>query len=82
VGLLAADSGSVTYTIHPGSSPEAAVAASAQFTGTWTAGRNNNQHPRVRAQSIYIKLSNGESGVAWAWEGGYVVLQKRGMTRI
>ena len=82
LGILAHDSGSVTYTLHVGDSPEEAVAAGHIYSGTWTAGRNNLDHPRVRGQSVYVKLSAGQPGLAWAWESGYIVLQKRGMTRI
>jgi hypothetical protein len=80
---LAADSGDVNWEIRTGSSPEAAFAATAGWSGTFTiAGRNYPINPRARGQSLYIKLSNGETGVAWAFEGGYLVLTKGGKTRL
>lgn len=79
---LAQDSGDVDWEIRTADCAEDAFEATAQESGEFTiAGRNNNVNPRVRGAASYIKLSNGESGVAWGFEGGVAKFNKRGKTR-
>lgn len=81
VGILAKNSGEVKWSIHVGDTPEEAFNADAREEGTWTAGRNNTQHPRTRGQSLYLKLTNID-GTGWAYEAAYVILSRAGRTRV
>lgn len=68
VGALALDSGDITWSIFAGNTHEDAVkAVTARATGSWVAGLNYTQHPRVRCGSFLIKIENKESR-AWALE--------------
>lgn len=78
---LAANSGDVLWELRPGDDPTSALTADPQYTSVWKAGRNRPEHPRVRGQSIYLYLENGEEGVPWAWEAGTMILAKQGKTR-
>lgn len=82
LATLAENSGDVTWAIFAGDDPTTAIQGTPITTGTWSEGRNTPEHPRVRGQSLYLKLSNGEAGAPWAWESGYAILAKLGRTRI
>lgn len=77
---LAANSNGVNYEIFAGDDPTSAASNPRSYMGTWTAGRNRPEHPRVRGQSLYLKLTNA-NGSPWAWESGYAMLAKQGRTR-
>lgn len=78
---LGTGSGQVLFEIYQADSPEAAFAGSPIYQSYWSYGRNPAEHPRIRGQSLYIRLTNGEDGVAWSWEAGYAVIGRKGKTR-
>lgn len=78
---LGTDSGQVLYEWRSGDTPEAAQDSSAIYQSYWSAGRNPAEHPRIRGQSLYLRLTGGEAGVAWAWESGYAVIGRKGKSR-
>jgi len=55
--VLAEDSGNVTYAVHVGAHPEAALAATAAATGTWSEGRNLLSHVRRAGYAVYVKIT-------------------------
>lgn len=57
VGILDSSSGSATWTVHVGNSPQAAVAAAARETGTWTSGANDWSYPRARGMYGVVKVA-------------------------
>ena len=80
VGVMAKHSGEVKWSIHKGDTPEEAFAADAIEEGAWTAGRNNAQHPRVRGQSLYLKLTSTDS-TGWGFEAATLILKRAGKVR-
>jgi hypothetical protein len=58
-------SGSVAISTHVGQSAEEALAASANWTGNFSGGRNHSQSPRRYGRAVYLKLS---STAYWAME--------------
>lgn len=64
-GVLASGSGDVSYEILAADTAEQAISATAAASGTFNAGRGNNQPIRVAGHAIYIKLL---SSVRWAME--------------
>lgn len=81
-GTLAQNSGQVTWSIHPGETAEESVTATAQESGSWSAGRNGNVHPRVRADSFCFKVTNLEEGRRWAIEEAGAIIKRGGKHRI
>lgn len=81
IGELASSSGSVTWSVLPGDNAQIASSASARETGTWTAGVNFTDYPRVRGSAFYIKLSNAASNSAWAMERVMAVVRGLGRRR-
>lgn len=80
-GKLAEDSGDVDWGIYTADTAEGAVMAStAAASGTWVAGLNYKEHPRVRGGSMIVKLSGAES-VKWAYESGSVIREYAGRSR-
>lgn len=69
---LAFNSGKVAWSIHPGTTDDDALMAAAAASGTWTSGSTHGvqytERPRLRAGAAYVKLANGENGVAWSLE--------------
>ncbi len=76
VGSFATGGGSVTWSIHPGNSAEEALAASAAFSGTFTAGTSYTSRPRVRCHSWYLKLT--ATSAKWALEYITAALESAG----
>lgn len=76
--VMGETSGDVTWGIHPGTTAEAALAAAARETGTWTAGRNMTDNLKVAAHGVYIKIS---STTKWAMESIRLELTTRGKIR-
>jgi hypothetical protein len=65
VATLSETSGDVTYSIHVGDSPEAALVSAAVDTGTWGAGRTSVSFIQRDGRAIYIKISSTNR---WAME--------------
>lgn len=80
-GEIALNSADVTWTVHTGNNPEAAFAAAARETGTWTAGVNYAAHPRVRGSVFYVKLAFSLTA-AGAFERATAVLLPKGRRRV
>jgi hypothetical protein len=79
-GTLATGSNAVTWTVRTGNSPQAAFAASAAETGTWsTANWNYRSHPRVRGSDFYIRLRSATA--QWTMERVGIVMSNRGVMR-
>lgn len=72
-------SGSVTWGILAADTAEAVLDATANTTGTWTAGLNLRVHPRVRGCFFGLKLSATD---AWAIEGIDAILVRGGVKRL
>mgnify|MGYP001614259875 CR=1 FL=1 len=79
VGTLAASSGSVTWSLHVGNTPEAAVAASAFASGTWAAGLNAVARPRGRGGYWCLKLT---STARWGLERIEATIERLGRLRV
>lgn len=64
---LATGSGSVTWSLHMGATPEAAVAASAFYSGggTWAAGKNYKCRTNARGAAFVLKIT---ATTRWALE--------------
>jgi len=54
--------------------------AAASATGTWSAGLNYKEHPRVRGGSLVIKLE-GADAAKWAYESGSIIREYAGRSR-
>ena len=81
IGTLASSSGTVSWTLHVGSTPEAAFAASAfGVSGSWaTAGLNMKHRPRARGGAFCLKLA---STSRWAMESIVAVIERKGVQRL
>jgi hypothetical protein len=79
-GVLAAESGAITWSLHPGLTFEAAVNASASDSGDWEEGLNYATHPSSRGSAVCLKLT-GTTGVRWAYESCDMVTKEAGMRR-
>ena len=66
----AKNSGNITWSIYEGSTPEEAfLNSTARETGTWDADHQSlSEHPRVRGNSFFLKVSNAASNSEWAIE--------------
>jgi hypothetical protein len=72
----------VAWAIHPGYGHEAATEQDAAASGTWTGdGLQYTQRPRVRAGSMVLQLSNGETARPWAVETITAVYEQGGRNR-
>jgi hypothetical protein len=82
-GCPAAGSGIVKWELFTGNSHEECYkSVTAKATGTWTIrGFNSATHPKIRAGSIMIKLSNYEN-IKWAIENIVAVALTGGKQRI
>jgi len=73
------DSADVTWELMVGDSAEAAVDnATADYSGTWTAGWNGITAPRVRGQAAKLKLSGTDD---WAMESIPITVAHAGRQR-
>jgi hypothetical protein len=77
-GVLDENSGDVTVTVHAADTAEAALAASAGYTRTMSAGRNIPETVRVRGSSAWVKIT---STGRWAMESLWAVLRASGRQR-
>lgn len=76
--VLADGSGDVDWEVRVGETAEAAIDATARASGTWTAGRNTLERPRIRGAYGVVVLS---SDTAWAMEELTAVRTARGRIR-
>jgi hypothetical protein len=80
IGTLGTGSADCTWSLFGGTSAEAADDnATADRTGTWSAGRNASVHPRLRAGAAMLQISG--SGL-WELEGATLILQPAGKQRL
>lgn len=77
-GILDGSSGTVRWGLQVGDSPEAAAEAPALLSGTWTAGRNCIEHPRLAGSTAYLKLS---ATSRWAMEAVLLRIQRLGIQK-
>jgi len=68
VGVLSGGSDDVTCSVHAADTVEAALAASAAATATWSAGRNAPDRTRIRGGAHGVKVANITVGRRWALE--------------
>lgn len=82
-GVVAADSGDVSFALYVGEGHEdAQEKTTAFYSGTWSAtGLNYRHRPRARAASWKLRLSNGETGRAWAFERITAIVDQDGRQR-
>jgi sugar lactone lactonase YvrE len=66
--VLSQNSDTVLYSVLEGNYAEVASAASASFSGSFTAGRSTFHYPRTKGYSQYVKLENSTLNTAWAIE--------------
>ena len=78
---LCRGSGNVTWSLLMGKSAEDAFNDTAFSTGTWEEGLNMKNHPRRRANAMYLKLANAEN-IRWAVENVDAVIRRAGRTRV
>lgn len=76
--ILAESSGNVTYQIYAARTAEAALAATARASGTFSSSRSSTQPIRVADHALYIKLS---STSRWAMEAVRCKFAGRGKVR-
>jgi hypothetical protein len=73
-----ANSGSVTYQVLAGETPEVALAAPAKYTNTWAAGRNVADLPMHSGHAVYLKLTSTNR---WAYEQVRMITRALGAGR-
>jgi hypothetical protein len=79
VGTIAANSTSVTWALHLGRTAEEAYGATAEWTGTFAAGRNPTDRPKLRCGTFFMKLS--VTGGRWAFEEVFIRTLPGGLQR-
>lgn len=77
--ILPNDSGPITWSLHAGDSAEDALAATSAASGTWSAGANYQDLPRIAGNYIYLKLSGSS---IWAIESCHGVLKPKGRRKL
>lgn len=77
--VLANTSGTVTYEIRTGESPEAACDGAIVRSGTWTK-QHSLIRPRIRGPYFVIRLK-GDASVEWAFENITALTEERGKMR-
>jgi len=80
VGVMASDSGDVTWSLHPANTFEAAATASASDSATWVAGLNAHVYPACRGQATMLKIT-GTAGRKWAFEQAIATVRESGRRR-
>lgn len=81
VGVVAQDSGDVTWEVLKSDTFEGIVDASVRETGTWAAGATNRVYPRVRGTVGALKLK-GPTKEKWAVERVIVRFERAGRQRV
>ncbi len=82
VGILAKNSGPVTWSVHVAATHQDVKDAAAFSTGTWNlGGLNYKQRPRARGGSFALKLA-GSGTRAWALEAMTAILATKGKQRL
>jgi len=92
LGVLAERSGDVTWTAIASDTfekalmhakiPTTSVDGSMTSTGTWTAGLNHMERPRIRGACLVLRLENGTTTRAWAVERIAALRTQRGKLRL
>jgi hypothetical protein len=77
-GVLSETSGQVTWSLMPGATGEAAAKATALATGTWSAGLNYREHPRVSGAAMVLRVENAETDRRWNLEEASMIRQPAG----
>jgi hypothetical protein len=77
-GILAKDSGAVTYEVRIGATAEAALDSEPVVSGTWGPGRSYTRPINRAAHALYVTL---RSTNAWAMESIRAGLEPLGLTR-
>jgi hypothetical protein len=80
-GVLAENSGNVTWAIQSALTFEGTASADESDTGSWIAGLNASVHPACRGQAFVLKLT-GASGKQWAVEEITSVIKEAGRRRV
>ena len=80
-GIIAADSGDVTWSLHPASTFEGAATADASDSGTWVAGLNADIYPACHGQAAMLKIT-GTAGRKWAMEQVMLQVRESGRRRL
>lgn len=80
-GVLSSGSGDVTWGLYGADTVEGVPSATAAASGTWSAGRNNNDRNRLRAGAHSVKLSNDAINVGWAVESTTIEIARGGVQR-
>lgn len=73
--VLGANSGNVTFAIHPGATAEVALASPALVTGTWSKARNLTNLVRRSDHALYVRIT---STSPWQIEGIRARIQGQG----
>jgi hypothetical protein len=76
--VMGEDSGSVTYEVLVGTTPEKALLSTPVATGTWGAGRNYTNHVRWAGHAVYIRITANNP---WAMESFRCRLSTEGKVR-
>ncbi len=74
-GILAANSGTVTWAVYVGATAEIALASVPVATGTWGPGRNPLSLTRWSGHAVYVKIT---ATSAWAMEAIRCRIQTQG----
>ncbi len=74
-GVLGHQSGSVTWAVYVGATPELALASATVATGTFSADRNYSSPARWSGHAIYVKITSSNR---WAMETIRARLQTQG----
>lgn len=77
-GILAENSGQITWSVLVGNTAEAALASTAIATGTWNPSRNLTDIVRYSGHAVYLQLT---STVPWAMESIRARISTHGKTR-
>lgn len=82
IGVPAAGSGPVAFSVHVGQAHESALASTARAAGTWSVDSLNfKRRPRVRGAAFYLKLANSGSR-RWAMERITAAILRGGVQRL
>ena len=80
IGTLDAQSGIVVVNFYVGDTPQAALASSAAFSCSLSAGRNYSEMPKIRGGVVYVELV-GTPGSRWVFESGVLMREIVGKLR-
>lgn len=78
---MAADSGSVTWSVWTGATPEAAITSSNPATGTFTGGGQKVIYP-MRSGGAWVLKLVGTTGYRWACDAMTAIVRNLGKARV